>query len=144
MDILIQKHGFSDSGARDFLKVYDATITHAKLSESDKASVEPVDTVQAEQQDTSSMTPRAQASPTPTAVPHAVSTLLPLKHGMRQEIITLDEGDVVLTFPANLTSESFADLKDHLDLFIKKMQRRAGVSAVRSLPASISCMMSRT
>jgi hypothetical protein len=44
---------------------------------------------------------------------------------MRQEIITLDEGDVVLTFPANLILESFGDLKDHLDLFIKKMQRRA-------------------
>jgi hypothetical protein len=38
MDDLIQNHGFSDSGARDFLKVYDATIAYAKLSESDKAS----------------------------------------------------------------------------------------------------------
>ncbi len=37
MDDLIQNHGFSDSGARDFLKVYDATITYAKLSESDKS-----------------------------------------------------------------------------------------------------------
>jgi hypothetical protein len=44
---------------------------------------------------------------------------------MRQDIITLDEGDVVLTFPANLTPESFGDLKAHLDLFIKKIQRRA-------------------
>jgi hypothetical protein len=32
---------------------------------------------------------------------------------------------VVLTFPPNLTPESFGDLKAHLDLFIKKMQRRA-------------------
>ena len=36
MDLLIQKHGFSEGGARDFLKVYDATITYAKLSDSDK------------------------------------------------------------------------------------------------------------
>jgi len=36
MDDLIQNHGFSDSGARDFLKVYDATVTYAKLSDSDK------------------------------------------------------------------------------------------------------------
>lgn len=36
MDNLIQNHGFSDSGARDFLKVYDATISFAKLSDSDK------------------------------------------------------------------------------------------------------------
>lgn len=43
----------------------------------------------------------------------------------RQEVITLDEGDVTLSFPANLSPESFEDLKAHLDLFIKKMQRRA-------------------
>jgi hypothetical protein len=29
-------------------------------------------------------------------------------------------------FRDNLSSESFADLKHHLDPFIKKMQRRAG------------------
>lgn len=45
--------------------------------------------------------------------------------GMRREVITLDEGDVVITFPDGLSAESFDDLKDHLDLFIKKMQRRA-------------------
>jgi hypothetical protein len=47
----------------------------------------------------------------------------------RQEVITLDEGDVVLSFPANLTPESFEDLKAHLDLFVKKMQRRASASS---------------
>jgi hypothetical protein len=40
---------------------------------------------------------------------------------------TLDEGDVVITFPENLSAQSFGDLKDHLNLFIKKMQRRAYV-----------------
>ncbi|MTV14923.1 MULTISPECIES: hypothetical protein [Bradyrhizobium] len=46
----------------------------------------------------------------------------------RQEVITLDEGDVVLSFPADLSPESFDDLKAHLDLFIKKMQRRASTT----------------
>jgi hypothetical protein len=45
--------------------------------------------------------------------------------GTRREVITLDEGDVVIMFPENLSVDSFGDLKDHLDLFIKKMQRRA-------------------
>jgi hypothetical protein len=45
--------------------------------------------------------------------------------GTRQEVVTLDEGDVVITFPENLSVQSYEDLKDHLDLFIKKMQRRA-------------------
>lgn len=35
LDALMDE-GFSEGGARDFLKVYDATITYAKLSDSDK------------------------------------------------------------------------------------------------------------
>lgn len=49
--------------------------------------------------------------------------------GVRREVITLDEGDVVITFPEGLSPQSFADLKDHLDLFVKKMQRRASAMA---------------
>jgi hypothetical protein len=47
---------------------------------------------------------------------------------MRREVITLDEGDVVITFPENLSTDSFADLKAHMDLFIKKMQRRTKIT----------------
>lgn len=36
IDELVRNHGFSVTGARDFLKVYDATITYAGLSDSDK------------------------------------------------------------------------------------------------------------
>jgi hypothetical protein len=36
IDELTMKNGFSDVGARGFLKVYDATISFAKLSDSDK------------------------------------------------------------------------------------------------------------
>jgi hypothetical protein len=36
LDELTMKNGFSDGGARDFLKVYDATITFAGLGEHDK------------------------------------------------------------------------------------------------------------
>ncbi len=46
--------------------------------------------------------------------------------GMRKEIITLDEGDVVITFPDGLSAESVDDLSAHLQLFIRKAQRRSG------------------
>ncbi|MER9253277.1 hypothetical protein NKI59_15910 [Mesorhizobium sp. M0598] len=49
--------------------------------------------------------------------------------GTRKEVITLDEGDVTIVFPENLSSASFADLEDHLKLFIRKMQRRASTAA---------------
>jgi hypothetical protein len=54
----------------------------------------------------------------------------PFFTGLRQEVITLDEGDVTITFPADLSPDSFDDLKDHLDLFVKKMQRRASVQKI--------------
>jgi hypothetical protein len=42
LDELVLKNGFSEAGARDFLKVYDATISFAKLSDCDKiAAVDP-------------------------------------------------------------------------------------------------------
>lgn len=40
LDELVLKNGFSDGGAREFLKVYDATINFAKLSSDDKVSDE--------------------------------------------------------------------------------------------------------
>jgi hypothetical protein len=46
--------------------------------------------------------------------------------GTRREVFTLDEGDVVLTFPDNLSAESYADLESHLQLFLRKAKRRAG------------------
>ncbi|MBZ9719685.1 hypothetical protein LB519_17720 [Mesorhizobium sp. AD1-1] len=49
----------------------------------------------------------------------------PLRPGMRQEVVALDEGDVTITFPEDLSAESFEDLEDHLKLFIRRMQRRA-------------------
>jgi hypothetical protein len=39
LDQLMIQNGFSEGGARDFLKVYDATIAFAKLKESDKVSL---------------------------------------------------------------------------------------------------------
>jgi hypothetical protein len=41
---------------------------------------------------------------------------------MRREVITFDEGDVVITFPDSLNVDSFQDLKAHLD-----QRRAAGV-----------------
>lgn len=43
----------------------------------------------------------------------------------RKEVFVLDEGDVVITFPDGLSTDSVADLADHLQLFIRKAQRRA-------------------
>jgi hypothetical protein len=51
----------------------------------------------------------------------------PPAKGTRKEVFALDEGDVVLTFPDNLSSTSFADLEAYLKVFVGKMRRRSGV-----------------
>lgn len=47
--------------------------------------------------------------------------------GTRREVFALDEGDVVLTFPDEMSAASYDDLEGYLNLFLKKARRRAGV-----------------
>ncbi len=128
LDDLTLKHGFSDAGARDFLKVYDATIAFAGLSDADKvaspAGSEEISGMMAEHARSTVEIGPSQGVPKPYRVGDNMFAA-PQPPGTRREVITLDEGDVVITFPEDLSSDSFGDLKDHLNLFIKKMQRRA-------------------
>ena len=50
-----------------------------------------------------------------------------------QEVFNLDEGPVTLTFPASLSADSYADLKDHLDLFLRKAKRQADKAVAQRL-----------
>lgn len=60
--------------------------------------------------------------------PTLALTEKPPLQGSRKEVFDLDEGQVVLTFPENLSKTSFEDLDAYLKVFIGKMRRRAGVS----------------
>ncbi len=112
----LAKRGYSPEGAAKAAKTYLATVTLATLHEKgyphSPTSVED-ETMQAPDP-SRPIQRRAETSEQP-----------PLKPGMRQEIIALDEGDVTITFPVNLSADSFGDLDDHLKLFIRRMQRRA-------------------
>lgn len=44
--------------------------------------------------------------------------------GLLQEVFNLEEGPVTLTYPASLTEQSFEDLSDYLQLFLRKAKRR--------------------
>jgi hypothetical protein len=59
--------------------------------------------------------------------PPAIGKPTLLGGGTRHEVFTLDERDVTITFPSHLNSNSFEDLRGYLELFVKKMQRRAVV-----------------
>lgn len=48
------------------------------------------------------------------------------KHSIvRKEVFALDEGDVTLTFPDDLSVDSYNDLEGYLKLFLSKAKRRA-------------------
>lgn len=42
---------------------------------------------------------------------------------LRRAVFTLDEGDVTIQFPADLSHESVADLRDYLETFMKRLSR---------------------
>jgi hypothetical protein len=119
--------GVNDQGSRSLLSIYKENLAFTQLKADDKVPEPSED----DQDDAQAMTPHAEPSTQSQPGPYRVGMNIfhdQPPEGMRREVITLDEGDVVITFPDNLTVESFGDLKAHLDLFIGKMKRRtAGV-----------------
>lgn len=51
---------------------------------------------------------------------------LTAKPGMRSDVFTLDEGEVILQYPERLSAESYEDFKAWLDLIAKKAKRAVG------------------
>ncbi|RUV57560.1 hypothetical protein EOA85_15730 [Mesorhizobium sp. M5C.F.Ca.IN.020.29.1.1] len=111
----LAKRGFSPDGAAKAAKTYLATIALATTMEKGYPHSPTL------------MEDEMMQAPEPSRPiqRRAETSEPPLKPGMRQEIIALDEGDVTITFPVNLSAESFEDLEDHLKLFVRRMQRRA-------------------
>jgi hypothetical protein len=48
--------------------------------------------------------------------------------GMSQESFLLDEGPVMLSFPAKMSAASYEDLAAHLEIFLRKAKRRANAA----------------
>lgn len=82
LDELILKNGFSDGGARDFLKVYDATISFAGLSKSDKDTLDQEES-NGEDGVNSGNDPPAPSRPTPRTVAPPVAGKVSLMEGER-------------------------------------------------------------
>jgi hypothetical protein len=46
-------------------------------------------------------------------------------------VIALAEGDVTISFPTQLSADSYQDLADHLAIFLRKAKRQSEVEAAR-------------
>jgi hypothetical protein len=141
---LIIDKSLKDEAIPEFIRSFAGTMSLAKISdhpiihEIEEGYQENNDVHSAEVENTSEISPSTRAPQ--GSADAGQRTSLPILQrldlletapstGLRREVITLDEGDVVITFPDGLSPQSFGDLKDHLDLFIKKMQRRASAMA---------------
>jgi hypothetical protein len=130
LDQMILKDKFTESAAKAFLKVYDETIAFAGLKDGSKVETEGGDeqqergsdrdaSVQPQSERTLSPAPIAQPAPLP-----AGRLVLPPKGvGMRREVFSLTEGDVVIQWPEHLSQESFEDVSDWLQILQRKIKR---------------------
>lgn len=120
IDELVRKHSFSVAGARDFLKVYDATISFANLSDSDKAS--PIEGESEEESEQSGMTPQIHtpSKPAPGTVPPLTKKL-----GHQHAAFPLPEGDVSLSFPAEMSAASAETMAAFVKLAVDQALQRA-------------------
>jgi hypothetical protein len=108
----LAQNGFTQDAAGKAAKAFLATM---RLVYDDASDYTPMDSPKESEE----MSPAAVAEKLLSERPDGVKRL------MLQEVFNLDEGPVTLTYPSDLSPESYLDLKDHLDLFLRKAKRRA-------------------
>jgi hypothetical protein len=122
---LVKDKGFNPTTVVQFIKDLRATLEFANLTEQD--AVIPSQSVEE----------RASppTNPLPAPIAEAIErTRVPTPpQGFKQDTFSLDEGQVVLQWPAKMSAESYQDFKDWIELQMRKIAR-----AVEAPPASNS------
>jgi hypothetical protein len=109
------KRGYTPDAAGKAVQTYLATM---RLVGDSGAIYNPLPTE--DEMDTSTETARAE---TAARAPATRAAEFPAPVGTRRFVVNLPDGDAVLTYPAEMSSAGFQDLKDYLDLFLKKALR---------------------
>jgi hypothetical protein len=115
-DSLITEKKFNPASVESFIRAFKATVEFAHLAPG--AYDPPVDE-QGEQGDD------VEEAGKQGDVQQRVK---PLPIGVVREVSALEEGEAVLQWPASLSAASVDELEAWLQLVIKKVKRRAGVS----------------
>lgn len=105
---------FNKDAVDGFIEQFRATIEYAQLTDFDKIQDKPTGDQQ------------------PKANPPDDDEVQPSRHdrkkrtvatGSKQDVYTLEEGDVILEWPTGLSKDSVADIEDWLGLMIRKLKR---------------------
>lgn len=136
---LIFDHHFVDTTVDSFLRDYKKTIAYAELTKGqdslqnedesgDKQDYGQEDKPSVQSDNTNGVSFSGGSDVKPTDMgnqpnPQKFSASRQKEQGMKQEISTLDEGDVTITWPAVLSEESYQDLVDWMELLKRKIHR---------------------
>jgi hypothetical protein len=120
---LVKDRNFNPSTVVDFLKDFRATVAFARLDEvpgsTRQESSLDGEPLRAEPVDLANAQPAAIAA----AMANTARALPAPAPGVKQDVFSLDEGQVVLQWPAKMSATSFQDFKDWIDLQIRKIGR---------------------
>ena len=126
---LIRELGFNEATAAAFIKEFKRTISCARLDQADQADVEvPGDEDEATPPASNGGPGSMPSTPAVSGWPGAVSPPTVFQQpasptGVREEVFTLDEGQVTLRYPPRLTAQSYEDFDAWLQLISRKAKR---------------------
>jgi hypothetical protein len=122
------RQGFFDTAAQTVVRVLRSTFDYAGVG---KFPPEP-EGIEEETEDEAEEDPMAenprQAPPQAQSVPAVLSSgTVATPEGVHREVFAVDEGEVTLTWPKEMSQESYQDIEDWLAILLRKMKRASAI-----------------
>jgi hypothetical protein len=129
LEFRLRSSQFTLQGAKSFISQFKATLSYAGLTGGSSGADSPGESGNEAAGSGEQATPRGD-EPTPKQR----DPLKPLvaRPGMNQDTFTLDEGQVVLQWPSQISPASYQDLKDWLDLMARRLKRAVKTPSVEN------------
>ncbi len=121
---LVLEKAFNENSAEEFARKFIDTLRFAQL-DGDGTTDSP----QSLERIAAKLKPGPTHPPAPvyapTALTHSLSesTAAPVPHGRKQDVFTVEEGEIVLLWPESLSPESLEDFENWLQLVLRKIKR---------------------
>jgi hypothetical protein len=124
---------FNDNAVDDFIKELRITADFAKVYTQRGAPLNSTTTTSDDlaTDNTQESNPGNKAAPIGHTVQTSTLSVAPLtatNGQLRQDTFSLDEGQVILQWPANLSEHSYEDMKDWIELQMRKIRRGVQVA----------------
>lgn len=112
---LVRDNGFSETAAPELITSYKDTLDFARLGQSD--IMPELETNEGGRDSDENREKPSEDRPAYRCTKHEANP------GMKEDVFTLKEGDVVFQWPGRISPESFQDLEDWTGLLLRKIKR---------------------